>query len=126
MWLVALAIALFVAVVPVMIAARVVRARRTGFGASLLALMVSYLIVGFALRAFHAGGLLSVLAAALGYMWILDTTYLRGLVVAVLQSFLTAVLALVAAVLLFGSLSHGVDRLLHDAPFQLDAPAQNV
>jgi len=126
MGFIALVIILFIAVVPVMIGARVVGARRTGFWISLAALIVSYLIVGFALRVFHAGGAFSVFAAAIGYMLILDTTYLRGLAVALIQYVLTVVLAVIVAAALFGSVVHGVNRLLHEAPFQLDMPAQSV
>ena len=126
MWLIAILLILFVSVAPVMIGARIVGARRNGFWISLLALFVSYLIVGFALRLFHGGGLLAIFAAALGYMLILDTTYLRGLAVALIQSILTVVLAIVVAALLFGGMMHGVNRLLHDAPFRLDVPAENV
>ena len=126
MWLLALVVALLIIVVPVMIGARIVGARRTGFGICLLALLVSYLIVGFALRLFHGGGLVAVLAAALGYMLILDTTYLRGLAIALIQNVLTVVFALVAMMLLAGSLSAGINRLLHEAPFQVDVPTQHV
>ena len=126
MWIIALVIALFVCVVPVMIGAHVVGARRKGFWISLVALVVSYLIVGFALRLFHGGGALAVFAAALGYMLILDTTYLRGLAVAVIQYILTIVLAVVVAATIFGSVAHGVHRILRDAPFRVDVPAENV
>lgn len=126
MWILALAIALFVCVVPVMIGARIVRARRHGFVISLLALVVSYLIMGFALRMFHGLGALSIFAAALGYMLILDTSYLRGLAVALIQNVLTVVLAVIVAATIFGSVSHGVNRILRDAPFRVDMPAENV
>ena len=126
MWLIAIVIALLICVV----AGDDRRAHRRraphGFWISLLALIVSYLIVGFALRLFHGGGLLAFFAAALGYMLILDTTYLRGLAVAVIQYILTIVLTIVVAALLFGGMVHGVHRLLQDAPFRLDVPAQNV
>ena len=126
MFLIALVIALLVAVVPVMIGARVVGARRTGFWHSLLALIVSYLIVAAALRLLHGVGLLSIFAAALGYMWILDTSYLRGLAVVFIQYILAAVFVIILAATLFGGVMRGVDRMLHDAPFRLDEPSQRV
>ena len=126
MWIIAIVIALLVCVVPVMIGAHIVGARRRGFGISLVALIVSYLIVGFALRLFHGGGALAVFAAALGYMLILDTTYLRGLAVAVIQYILTIVLTIVVAATLFGSVAHGVHRILRDAPFRVDLPSQSI
>ena len=126
MFLIALIIALLVAVVPVMIGARIVGARRHGFWISLAALIVSYLIMVFALRLLHGLGLLSIFAAALGYMLILDTTYLRGLAVVVIQYVMTLVLGAVLAIMLFGSLMHGVTRLLHEAPFKIDGPSQSI
>ena len=56
--IVVVVVVLLLTVVPVMIAARIVGARRTGFGSSLLALIVSALLVGFAVRVFLGGGLL--------------------------------------------------------------------
>ena len=61
MFLVVVCLILLVTVVPVMIAARVVGARRTSFGASLVALIVSALIVGVAVHMFRGGGLLMVI-----------------------------------------------------------------
>jgi hypothetical protein len=126
MFLIAIVIALLVAVVPVMIGARIVGARRTGFWHSLVALIVSYLIVAVAVRLLHGLGLLSIFAAALGYMLILDTTYLRALAVVIIQYVLAAILFVILAIALFGGVMHGVDRVLRDAPFRLDAPAQQV
>ena len=94
MWLIVLAIVLLIVVAPVMIGARIVGAGRTGFWMSLLAMIVSYLIVGVAVRMFHGGGLLAFFAAPLGFMLILDTTYLRGLGIVVLQYVITAVIVL--------------------------------
>jgi hypothetical protein len=126
MWLLVFVVSLLVTVVPVMIGARIVGAKRTGFWICLLAILVAGLIAGIALGMFRGGGLLSVLADALAYMLILDTTYLRGLAIALIQWVLTAVLAVAAAMLIFGGMAAGMHRLLRDAPFRLDAPAQNV
>jgi hypothetical protein len=126
MFVIALVIALLVAVVPVMIGARIVGARRTGFWHSLVALVVSYLIVAVAVRLLHGLGLLSIFVAALGYMAILDTSYLRALAVVIIQYVLAALFVVILAATLFGGVMHGVDRMLHDAPFRLDAPAQQV
>lgn len=126
MFLIAIAIALIFAVVPVMVAARIVGARRTGFWISLLAIIVSLLIVGIAVRLLHGLGLLAFFIAPLGFMLILDTTYLRALGIVVLQYLISALIAVVLAILLFGGVMHGIDRLKHEAPLQLDAPAQSV
>lgn len=107
------AVVLLLTVVPVMMAARIVGARRPGFGSSLLALIVSYLIVGIALRLFHGGGIVAIFAAALGFMLILDTTYLRGLAVVLLQYFFTAVIVVILMFTAIGSMIHVKDMLRH-------------
>jgi hypothetical protein len=112
MWLIGIVlVVLLVTVVPVMIAARIVGARRTGFWISLLALVVSALIVGFALRVFHGGGVLAIFAAALGFMLILDTTYLRGLAIVILQYMIAVVIGLVLAFTALGSMLHMKDMM---------------
>ena len=111
MLLIVVVVVLLLTVVPVMIAARIVGARRTGFGSSLLALIVSALIVGFAVRVFHGGGLLSIFAAALGFMLILDTTYLRALGVVLLQYLIIAVIAVVLMFTAIGSMVHVKDLI---------------
>jgi hypothetical protein len=119
--LIALAILVFT-VVPVMIAARIVGAARTGFWICFGAMIVSLLIVGFAARIFHIGGLLGLFVAPLGYMWILDTTYLRGLVMVFLQYLIAAAFAVILAFTALGSMLHVKDMMRH-----LDtAPAQSV
>jgi hypothetical protein len=109
--IVVVAVILLLTVVPVMIAARIVGARRTGFGSSLLALIVSSLIVGIAVRLFHGGGLLSIFAAALGFMLILDTTYLRALGVVVLQYLFIGLIAVVLMFTAIGSMVHVKDLM---------------
>ena len=126
MFLVALAVLLLVAVVPIMIAARIVGARRTGFWISLLAMIVSLVIVAVAFRILHGLGLLAIFVAPLGFMLILDTTYLRALGIVFLQYVISLIITLVLAVVMFGGVMHGIDRLLHEAPLRLDAPAQSV
>jgi len=126
MFLIAVVIALLFAVVPVMIAARIVGARRTGFWISLLAIVVSLLIVGIAVRLLHGLGLISFFIAPVGYMLILQTTYLRALGIVVLQYVISVVVAVVLAVLLFGGVMHGIDRLKHEAPLDNEVPSQSV
>ena len=124
MFLVVLLVILLLTVVPVMIAARIVGAKRTGFGVSLLALIVSYLIVGIAVRMFHGGGLLSLFAAALGFMLILDTTYLRGLAVVILQYIFTAVIVVILMFTALGSMVHMKD-MMRQLPIDT-GPVQSV
>jgi divalent metal cation (Fe/Co/Zn/Cd) transporter len=125
MLLIAIAIVLFVSVVPVMIGARVVGARRNGFWICLGALLIATLIAGFAVRAFHGLGLLAIFASALGYMLVLDTTYLRGLAIAVIQGVLTVLLAIVVAVTVLGTAIHGLKDLTRQLPYSTE-PAQSV
>jgi len=122
--IIVVAVVLLLTVVPVMIAARIVGARRTGFGYSLLALIVSYLIVGVALRLFHGGGIVSIFAAALGYMLILDTTYLRGLAVVFLQYVFTALIVVILMFTAIGSLVHMKD-MMRQLPIDT-TPSQSV
>jgi len=115
---------LLVTVVPTMIAARIVGAGRTGFWICLLALIVSSLIVGFAVRVFHGGGLLAFFVALLGFMWILDTTYLRGLAMVLLQYLITAVIVLVLMFTALGSMLHMKD-MMRELPID-NGPVQSV
>ena len=123
-FIIVVAVILLLTVVPVMIAARIVGAKRTGFWVSLLALTVSYLIVGIALRMFHGGGILSVFAAALGFMLILDTTYLRGLAVVILQYIFTAVIVVILMFTALGSMVHMKD-MMRQLPIDT-GPVQSV
>jgi hypothetical protein len=121
--LVVLAI-LLVTVVPVMIAARIVGARRTGFWMSLLAMFVSAAIVGFAVHVFHGGGLLALLVAPLGFMMILDTTYLRGLLMVILQYLIAGLIAVILMFTALGSALH-VKEMMRQIPIDT-GPVQSV
>jgi len=123
-FLIAVLVILLLTVVPVMVAARIVGAGRTGFWICLLALFVSSLIVGFAVRLFHGGGLLAFFVAPLGFMWILDTSYLRGLLMVILQYVIIAVIAVVLMFTALGSMLH-VKDMMHDLPIN-NAPSQSV
>ena len=115
---------LLVTVVPVMIAARIVGAARTGFWICLLALFVSLIIVGVAVRMFHGGGLLAFFVAPLGFMLILDTPYLRGLGIVVLQYLIAALIAVILTFTAIGSMFHMKD-MMRDLPID-SAPSQSV
>ena len=124
MWLIVLAIVLLIAVAPVMIAARIVGAGRNGFFSCLLAMIVSFLIVGLAVRLFHGGGLVAFFAAPLGFMWILDTTYLRGLLMVVLQYLIIGVIFAILMFTAIGSALH-MNEFWRHMPIDT-APAQSV
>ena len=123
-FLIVLAVVLLIVVAPTMIAARIVGAGRTGFWISLLALFVSSMIVGIAVRLFHGGGLLAFFVAPLGFMWILNTTYLRGLLMVILQYVIIGVLAAVLMFTALGSMLHVRDMMRH-VPIDT-GPAQSV
>ncbi len=106
-------VVLLLTVVPVMIAARIVGARRTGFWASLLAMIVSYLIIGVAAHIFRNIGLLAFFVAPLGFMLILDTTYLRGLLLVILQWLITGLIAVILMFTAVGSMVHFKDMMRH-------------
>ncbi len=125
MFLIAVAVILFVSVVPVMVGARVVGARRNGFWICFGALLIASFIGWFAVRAFHGLGVLGIFASALGYMLVLDTTYLRGLGIAVIQAVLTVLLAVVVAVTILGTTIHGLKDLTRQLPYSSE-PAQSV
>jgi hypothetical protein len=124
MWLIAIAIILFISVVPVMVGARVVGARRDGFWICFGALLIAGLISWFAVRLFHGLGILGIFASALGYMLVLDTTYLRGLGIAVIQMILTVVLVFVLMATAIGSMFHMKDMMRH-IPIDT-SPSQSV
>jgi hypothetical protein len=105
MWLIAVAIILFISVVPVMVGARVVGARRNGFWVCLGALLLAVLISWFD-------------------MLVLDTNYLRGLAIAVIHMVLVGVLIFVLMVTAIGSMFHMKDMLRH-IPIDT-APTQSV
>ena len=110
MLLAILALVLAISIIPVKIGASVVGAKRDGLVACFVALVLASLIGGFAARHFHLGGALSVFVAALVYMLVLDTTYLRGLAVAVIQFALSIVLLIALSATVVGPMLHRVMR----------------
>ena len=124
MFLVVLLVILLLTVVPVMIAARVVGARRTGFGASLVALIVSTLIVGVAVHIFRNSGLLAFFVAPLGFMLILDTTYLRGLLMVILQYLFAGLIFVILMFTAIGSTLH-VKEMMRHVPIDT-GPSQSI
>ena len=125
MWLIAIVIGLLAIVGPVMVGARVVGARRTGFWICLGAIIVSNIFVAIAGYIFHRLGLVAgFFAAALAYMLVLDTTYLRGLAICAIQMAITLVLVIVLAFTFVGSMLGAKDVIRH---LQDDnAPSQSV
>ena len=124
MFLIVVLVVLLVTVVPVMIAARIVGARRTGFWMSLLAIIVSALIVGVAVHMFRNSGLLAFFVAPLGFMLILDTTYLRGLLMVILQYLFAGLIAVILLFTALGSSLH-IKEMMRHVPIDT-GPVQSV
>ena len=124
MFLIVVLVVLLVTVVPVMIAARIVGARRTGFWMSLLAIIVSSLIVGVAVHMFRNSGLLAFFVAPLGFMLILDTTYLRGLLMVILQYLFAGLIAVILLFTALGSSLH-IKEMMRHVPIDT-GPVQSV
>lgn len=122
MWLLSTLIALALSTLTVVVGAHAVRARRRGFAICLVAMVISFLITGFAFHALHRLGFLAVFASGLGYMLVLDTTYWRGLGIAVIHAVLMVVLAFVLAATAF----HGMRDLLRHVPSELNPQVQLI
>jgi hypothetical protein len=105
-YVVVFAVLVIVLVVPVMIGARIVKARNTGFGAALLAVIILALISAGIDRAIAndiVALLLSTAAGALVLSMILGTSFLRGLAVSVFAAILQLVVMLLFAGAILGS-----------------------
>ena len=114
-FLVGILVVLLVTVVPVMIAARLVGARKTGFGSALLALFLQ-MVLAVAMLNLGPGPIvalaISVVGGALIYAFALDTTILRGFVVGLLASLIgAAIVYFLAGSFLAGSVLLGSGAL---------------
>lgn len=76
--------ALLLIVLPLQWAARVMAARRTGFGWCFLALIGATILHSLGLMAPVAGTIVAFLLSALGFASLLGTDYLRGIGIALL------------------------------------------
>ena len=125
MWIIAIAIALLVIVGPVMVGARIVGAGRSGFWICVGALLLSNVLVTIAAHLFHRLGIVAgIFAAALAYMMVLDTTYLRALAICAIQFGITALVVVVLVFTFVGSLL-GTKDLIHRIQND-DTPSQSV
>jgi hypothetical protein len=95
----AIILVVIVALLPVKIAASVVGARNRGFGACFLAVIVALLINGIFGHLFRYGFFIGALVTGLAYMWVLGTTYWRGVGIALLQTVITWLIGLLLAAL---------------------------
>ncbi len=102
-WLMVLGLAAVVAVLPVMLAARMVGAGRTGFGPALLAVILQAVCSGVAERYLGNGWAGIAVAIVLGvaiYAYVLDTSWIKGLVLGILAIVLSALAAIALAMVL--------------------------
>lgn len=92
-------IAVALAVLPVMLAARAVGAGRQGFGAAFVAVLLQGLMSGLTQEFVESPGVAVLVAIVLGsaiYALVLDTSWLKGFLIGVLS----VVIAIVAALAL--------------------------
>lgn len=102
-WLVVLGMAAVLAVVPVMLAARMVGAGRTGFGSALLAVILQAVCSGVADKYLGNGWAGIAVAIVLGvaiYAYVLDTSWLKGLLLGILATVISALAAIALAMVL--------------------------
>lgn len=115
----AIAVSIAFAVLPVMFAARFVGAGRTTFGWVLLAVVVQGVVSGLLNglvtnflvtspgMAGPLGALITIVAASSAiYAFVLDTTFLKGFLIGVISVVVVVVVLLVAAAV-FGVVGHG-------------------
>lgn len=102
-----IAVGFLVAVIPVMLAAKLVGAGRQGFGAALLAVVLQA-ILSIVLRSVALNPLLIIIVAVLVgsaiYAYVLDTTMVRGFLISVVA----AVISVLIVVGLAGLFALGV------------------
>ena len=105
-YVIAFTIFAVVLVVPIMIGARLVDARNTGFGSALLAVVV-LAVISAAIDGFVADDLVAFIAtAAIGAMvlaGVLGTTFFRGLAISVIAAIIQIVVMIVFAAAVVGS-----------------------
>ena len=86
---------------PVQWAARMMKARNTGFWLCLLALIAATILHGLGLLVPIAGTLVAFLLSAAGFAAILGTSYLRGIGIAILYVIFSGIILVVLS-LIFG------------------------
>ena len=95
--LIVIVVGFLIAVLPVMLAAKVVGAGRHGFGVSLLAVILQAILSVVLRSVALSPGLIIVIAILVGsaiYAYILDTTVLRGFLLSIIATVITALIVL--------------------------------
>jgi hypothetical protein len=95
---------LFVVILlPVKLAAGWAGAERTGFGSCFIAVVLALVINALAGSVIKYGAFVSIFVTAIAYMLVLGTTYLRGVLIAVLEIVILYGFAILFAGALFAS-----------------------
>ena len=106
MFLIAAALMVLVALLPVKIAASLVGARNSAWKACLIAVVVA-VAVHLVLHHFvRYGSVVAALLTGAVYMVLLETSYLKGVLIALLQGVLAWLLGLVLAMLGLAAMAH--------------------
>lgn len=106
-----LAVVTFLIVIyPVMLAARIVGAKRTGFVPVVFALLLQAIlgmVISQTIPDEIAGGLVAVIAGTLIYSWVLQTTVLRGFAIIILTLVIFVGVVLLLSVFFSASQTYG-------------------
>ena len=97
--LVILFVILVLSVLPIMVGAAMVGAKRRGILWSLLAMIASGILHALGLTVPVFGNIVAFVLAGIGFAWILETTVIRGMIIHLIQLVFWAVLGIVATVI---------------------------
>ena len=97
--IVVLFVILVLSVLPIMVGAAMVGAKRQGILWSLLAMIASGILHTLGLTVPVIGNIVAFVLAGIGFAWILETTFVRGMIIHLVQLVFWAVLGILATVL---------------------------
>ena len=98
-------IVILIIILPVHLAGKMVDAKRIGFGWCLLAIFLAAIFQFISHTFFLYGFFVTPFVTALAYALVMQTTYLKGIAIAILQFFLTIIIATLLVTFSFASLS---------------------
>ncbi len=108
--IVVLIVGLFIIALPVKMAAASMGAKRTGFVWCLISLVVASILHSIGMVVPVVGTIVAVLLSCLGFSLILQTTFLRGIGIAILH-FIFSVIIVVVLTVVFGFSLAGLTAL---------------
>lgn len=97
--IVVLFVILVLSVLPIMVGAAMVGAKRRSVLWSLLAMIVSGIFHAIGMTVPVIGNIIAFVLAGVGFAWILETTVMRGIIIHLVQLVFWAVLGILATVL---------------------------